>query len=138
MIIITNNESVYNTYKDDIQIEYFEEYKFLDVLRYCRDRVHKGAKLLTHPLTGSVKPNETPFKSIMMSKETGPLDVESLMMIDSAIEVTEKFLSNHEVKDWPAKILDDFRLIDFGLIRSAIESAGVLITGGLKWASYMM
>lgn len=125
MIIVTNNESVYNTYKDIIKIEYFEDYKFLEVLTHCRDRVHKGGKLLTHPLTGSVKPNETPFKSIMMSDETGPLDVESLTMIESAIEVTKKFLNNSEIKEWPERILDDFRLIDFRLIRSAIESVGL-------------
>jgi len=87
--------------------------------------VHKGAKLLTHPLTGSVKPNETPFKSIMMSEEVGALDVDSLTMIESAIEVTNKFLNNSEIKEWPERILDDFRLIDFRLIRSAIESIGI-------------
>lgn len=125
MIIVSNNESVYNTYKDVIQIEYLEDYKFLDVLKHCRDRIHKGAKLLTHPLTGSVKPNETPFKSIMISDDTGPLDVESLTMIESAIEVTIKFLNNSEIKEWPERILDDFRLIDFRLIRSAIESVGL-------------
>ena len=125
MIIITNNESVYTTYKDVIKIEYLEETKFLDVLKHCRDRVHKGAKLLTHPLTGSVKPNETPFKSIMMTEEFGSLDVGSLNMIESAIEVTIKFLKNSEIKEWPERVLDDFRLIDFRLIRSAIESVGL-------------
>jgi hypothetical protein len=50
--------------------------------------------------------------------------MESLMMIESAIETTKKFLSNHEVKEWPDRILDDFRLIDFRLITSAIESIG--------------
>jgi len=49
MIIITNNASVYETYHETIKIEYLETAKFLDVLTHCRDRVHKGAKLLTHP-----------------------------------------------------------------------------------------
>ena len=125
MIIITNNASVYETYHETIKIEYLETAKFLDVLTNCRDRVHKGAKLLTHPLTGSVKPNETPFKSIMMTEEVGALDVDSLTMIESSIEVTNKFLNNSEIKEWPERILDDFRLIDFRLIRSAIESIGI-------------
>jgi len=125
MIIITNNESVYTTYKDVIKIEYLEDAKFLDVLKHSRDRVHKGGKLLTHPLTGSIKPNETPFKSIMMTEDTGSLDVESLNMIESAIEVTIKFLNNSEIKEWPERILDDFRLIDFRLIQSAIEAVGL-------------
>lgn len=124
MIIITNNASVHETYSETIKIEYLETAKFLEVLVHCRDRVHKGAKLLTHPLTGSIKPNETPFKSIMMTEDIGPLDVDSLTMIESAIETTKKFLNNSEIKEWPERILNDFRLIDFRLIRSAIETIG--------------
>jgi hypothetical protein len=124
MIIVTNNEAVFKTYKDSHPVDYKSDFTFLQVLEYCRDKIHKGAKLLTHPLTGSIKPNETPFKSIMIEEEGSNLDMESLMMIESAIETTKKFLSNHEVKEWPDRILDDFRLIDFRLITSAIESIG--------------
>lgn len=124
MFIITNNQKVFDTYKDTWKIEYHEDYSLLKILECCRDQIHLGKKLLTHPLTGSVKPNETPFKSVMLSSDHGPLDMESLSIIENAIEVTKKFLNNHEVKNWPQKILDDFRLIDFGLITSGIESVG--------------
>lgn len=124
MFIITNNTLVFETYHDTWNIDLYREDTFLKILERCRDEVHQGRKLLTHPLTGSVKPNETPFKSIMLSSEKGSLDFESLSIIENAIEVTKKFLSNHEVKNWPDKILEDFRLIDFGLIRSGIESVG--------------
>lgn len=122
MIIVTNNESVYERYRHELNIEYFPEYTLLQVLEYCRDEVHLGGELLTHPLTGSIKPNETPFKSVMLERNNGPLHMASLTMIDSAIEVTRKFLNNAEVKDWPQRILDDFRVIDYGLISSGIES----------------
>lgn len=124
MIIVTNNASVYDEYHEDFQVTYLESQTLLQVLEYCRDQVHLGAKLLTHPLTGSVKPNETPYKSVMVDETKGGLDMDSLTMIESAIEVTKKFLNNHEVKKWPPRILDDFRLIDFRLITSAIESIG--------------
>lgn len=122
MKIITNNPSVYDAYHEAWPIEFLEGKSFLQVLMACRDMTHKGARLLTHPLTGSIKPNETPFKSIMLTTDEGAVDTESLLMIESAIEVTQKFLNNAEVKTWPDRILDDFRVIDFQLITSGIES----------------
>jgi len=122
MRIVTNNPSVYEAYHQAWPIEYLEDKSFIEVLMTCRDYVHQGARMLTHPLTGSIKPNETPYKSVMLSSDTGAVDTESLLMIESAIEVTEKFLNNARVKDWPARILDDFRVIDFQLITSGIES----------------
>lgn len=124
MFIITNNKLVYDTYQESWKVDFYESFTLLNVLEKCRDEVHLGRKILTHPLTGSVKPNETPFKSVMLSSEYGELDLDSLSIIENAIEVTNKFLANHQVKDWPDKILEDFRLIDFGLIRSGIESVG--------------
>lgn len=124
MVIITNNQAVYDKYHADYEVKYLDESTFLQVLEYVRDQVHLGSELLTHPLTGSIKPNETPFKSIMIEEKKGGFNMESLTMIENAIEVTRKFLNNHEVKNWPEKILDDFRLIDFGLITSAIQSIG--------------
>lgn len=123
MKIITNNPSVYTAYHSEWDVEFLENKSFLEVLVTCRNYTHQGAKILTHPLTGSVKPNETPFKSIMLSSEKGAVDTESLIMIESAIEVTQKFLNNAEIKSWPTRILDDFRVIDFQLITSGIESA---------------
>jgi hypothetical protein len=54
--------------------------------------IHKGAKLITHPLMGSIKPNETPFRSIIVSEGEGTsLDIESLVIIESSIASAEKF-----------------------------------------------
>lgn len=122
MIIITNNIDVYEKYNERFEMIFLNEGGLLDVLKKCRDEIHLGAKLLTHPLTGSVKPNETPFKSVIVTKEKGVLDLKSLSIIESGIEVAEKFLNDSKVKNWPEKILEDFRLIDFGLITSAIGS----------------
>lgn len=124
MFIVTNNKYVYEKYNKTITVAYYESATLLEILKICRDEVHSGKQILTHPLTGSIKPNETPFKSVMISSESGKLHFDSLSIIENAIEVTEKFLSNAKVKHWPDKILEDFRLIDFGLITSAIESIG--------------
>ena len=67
-IIITNNSMVRDELSANYQVEY-EDISYEDVLRKVRDRVYAGHKLLTHPLSGSVKPNETPYKSVMISTE---------------------------------------------------------------------
>ena len=68
-ILITNNKYVYEKYKDEFEIVYDEKFTYLDVLEYVRDKVHDGHELITHPLSGSVKPNETPKKSVIISEK---------------------------------------------------------------------
>lgn len=68
-IIVTNNKLVFEKYKDLYHIVYDESFTYLDVLEYVRDKVHEGHLLTTHPLSGSIKPNETPYKTVMISKK---------------------------------------------------------------------
>jgi hypothetical protein len=83
--------------------------------------VHKGSRLITHPLMGSIKPNETPFRSIIMSEGT-TLDIESLNIIESSIAATEKFQKDNKVPCWNENVLDDFRFVDLRLFESALDS----------------
>lgn len=119
--IITNNPLIKkNQNKESYK---FISGDFLDVLIDCRDYIHKGHKLLSHPLSSSIKPNETPYKSVIISKSIYKLDYESLEMIESAILTTKKFIKDKKQnKLLPANILKDFMLIDFSIISSAIES----------------
>jgi hypothetical protein len=93
------------------------------VLIFARDMIHKGAKLITHPLMGSIKPNETPFRSIIVSEGEGTsLDIESLVIIESSIASAEKFQRDNGVPEWNENILDDFRFVDLKLFESAYDS----------------
>ena len=123
-IIVTNNKYVYDKYKDSMEVEYKEDFTYLQVLEYVRDKIHQGHKLLTHPLSGSVKPNETPYKTVMISKNKGDLDNSGLIIIEEAIATVKKFLSNKPTPDWPEIILDDFRVIDLSLIENVIDKLG--------------
>jgi len=58
-MIITNNEWVHNKYRQLYDIIYIEG-SYRDVLVKTRDKLHEGHELLTHPLSSSIKPNETP------------------------------------------------------------------------------
>ena len=120
-ILITNNKYVYERYKDTTEIKYDENFTYLDVLEHVRDQIHKGHKLLTHPLSGSVKPNETPYKTIMISKDRNSMDHDSLMIIEKSIDTAKKFLINKPTPNWTESVLDDFRVIDLSLIENVMN-----------------
>ncbi|MCT4633210.1 MAG: GrdX family protein [Firmicutes bacterium] len=120
-ILITNNINVKESYYEKINVVMVESLMLMDVLIEVRNHVHRNYKILTHPLSGSVKPNETPYKSVLLRRGSG-LDFESLSMIENAISVTEKLYLSKEPKKWDENILLDFRVIDYNLISSGIES----------------
>ena len=89
-IIITNNPLVKERLGNEYEVV-FTEISYEEVLKKVRTFVYNKHELLTHPLSGSVKPNETPYKSIMVSKEPKEhYNVESMHIIDlSLIHISE-------------------------------------------------
>lgn len=123
-VIITNNPYVNEKYKDKREVLYKEEFKYMDILEFVRNRIHEGYELLTHPLSGSVKPNETPYKSIIMSNKKGNLDSRGLSIVEDSILTVKKFMTNKATPDWTEAVLDDFRVIDLSLMENAIDKLG--------------
>lgn len=109
-------------YSDEMTVIYLDDLELLKVLEVVRDKIHLGHELLTHPLSGSIKPNETPFKSVIISDKIGSVNFESLKIIEESIATAKKFLDQKKVRNWPDRIIEDFRVIDFSLITSGIES----------------
>lgn len=124
MMILTNNLKVVEALEKSSK-EYTVEYRELDLseLFVCaRDYVHKGYILLTHPLSGSIKPNENPFKTIALeSASNSTYDLESLELIEKAIEVTKKFMKMGIRKIRSEDELGDYAEIDLTLISSALN-----------------
>ena len=120
-IVVTNNSEVKRKYEKEYDVV-FVDGGLLDVLIAVRDKIHEGHILLTHPLMGSVKPNETPYRSVLISHDKQALDLDSLLMISSNIETVQKFMNMKRPIEWKKKILEDFMLIDLDLISSGIES----------------
>ena len=123
-VIITNNKDVYEKFKEKMEVIFLEDKDYLEVLYFVRDKIHDGHKLLTHPLSGSIKPNETPFKSIMITKETGNLDTDGLVMVEESILTAKKFYNNRPTPNWTERVLIDFRVIDLSLMENVIEKLG--------------
>lgn len=125
--IVTNNPSVLEYHQDKIDIEFIDCYGYFGVLDAVRRMIHSGWKLETHPLSGSVKPNETPYKSIGVSydEKNTALDMQSLKIIEEAIETYNKFATTKALPQWVDRVLDDFQVIDRTIIESAFSRMGI-------------
>jgi len=126
-ILVTNNRMVQERFKPGdtknlTQVVYQENLDLIGVLEEARNLIHKGHRLLTHPLSGSVKPYETPFKSVAVTSEIEVLDFQSLQIIEESLATAKKFLADAKIIRYSDKVYDDFRLIDLNLILSGIES----------------
>lgn len=129
-LIVTNNSKVYDSHKDAMEVLFLEEATYLQVLEQARDLIHRGGKLLSHPMAGSLKPNQTPYRSVLLEQpercqdlQANPpvLDMESLRLIENSIESAKKFLANKGTPSWPPKIKEDFKTVDLSIIDSAIK-----------------
>ena len=125
-LIITNNPLVVQSMPRDFAVEY-ENITYREILVKVRDKVYGGHRLYTHPLAGSVKPNETPYKSVVISKLPKKMEMDEAQIISSSIETFDKF--KPIVRQLPERVLKDFQLIDYTLLCGAV---GVDAVAGLS------
>ena len=119
-MILTNNPLVLEKLKDTHNVIY-KDISYEELLKEVRDRIHEGHLLLSHPLSGSVKPNETPYKSVMISERKEEMDSRSLSLIENALQSCRKF--EDKSGRYEAKVYEDFQLIDWTLLESGLASA---------------
>lgn len=124
--IVTNNKIVKERYENSIQnltVEYLNGKTCLDILVTVRDYIHKGFRLETHPMAGSVKPNQNPYKSVMISDD--PSDSaefqEFITVMENSIMMCRDFLAKKSLPEWPEALLADFRFMDQSLIENGAE-----------------
>lgn len=123
-IMVTNNIRCFERWEGRLQIDYKEEWGYLDVLLAARDHIHRGYALLTHPLAGSVKPNQTPFKSVILGRESldEAEEFRDLELIEESIEAYYKFMKNRPLPKWSEKTTEDFRTIDLSLMEGVMSN----------------
>ena len=123
MLLITNNEKFLESEEfltsNKIELKFLDNKDYIGVLEYSRNLIHEGYELLTHPLYGSVKPNETIYRTLIL-KAGKELDFNSLSLIEDAIETANKFKKNKVTPLWTESVKDDFRVIDYDLMSKTI------------------
>lgn len=121
LIIITNNPLSNDNFSDKYTVIFIDG-DVEQVYKTVRDKIHLGYKLLTHPLMSSVKPNETPYRTICISKEKfSNVDFDSLQLIENSIMTLKKFLNNAPIPKYTMEVLYDFQVIDYDLIHHALN-----------------
>ena len=104
-ILVTNNDRVYEKYKDQMKVILLDGYE--DVLIKVRDLVYDKHVLLTHPQASSLKPNQDNIKDIML--------------IDKCIQVYQEWQDiAPSPKSYQEKVANDFKTIDLSVIDNII------------------
>ena len=119
--LITNNAELHQSVKS---AEYIEG-SALDVLIRVRSLVHSGSIVLTHPLCGNLRPNHQPFRSVIVDEIQGPVDLDSLSVIESAVNVYQSspLITPHELDDGRR---NDYAYIDAELMRESLKHYGLM------------
>lgn len=115
-ICVTNNPALCEKVKD---VEFLTGTS-LDVLRRGRALVHEGWELLASPLYGNFKPNQQPYRTLILRKNNDangtPPDVQSLSLIEDAVRFYENAHFVMSPGGRAERIEKDFRCLDFVLL----------------------
>ena len=87
------------------------------VMIKVRDLVYDRHILLTHPQASSLKPNQTPYRSIAVYPKGNEDNMKDIMLIEKCLEVYYQW---QEIAPSPAKYSDkvayDFKTIDLSIV----------------------
>lgn len=124
-IIVTNNPQVREFFKKNSLEKQYElcwvEGFTEDVLAKVRDLCHINHDLLTHPLTGSIKPNQTPYKTVVVKKTSVASTVNSIMMAEESLAKARSLLESWPRPEIFKLYLDDFAIIDLDFFKSYLQ-----------------
>lgn len=119
-ILVTNNDRAAKKYADLVgEVCLLNSYE--EVLTKARDLIYTHHKLLTHPQASSLKPNQTPYRSILLYQEGVKENTEDILLIEKAIEVFDKWNEIRRVPAYDEKIAYDFKTIDLSMIENVIS-----------------
>lgn len=117
-MIVTNNPLVHLRKNSLPWPVAYDDKTLIEILVCVRDLIHLGHHLYSHPLSGSVKPNETIYKSIIVSEKIIDFDYKSLQIIEQSILLCKSFPTN--AINYSESICSDFQMIDLTLLKSAL------------------
>lgn len=116
VLIITNNPTVKNIPNAKI---YFVAGNQCHVLYQVFNKIAEGHSLLSHPLAGSIKPEDNPYRSVVLTSSTAEVDGAALNMLEHCLEKVETRVINDHIAD---QLKRDFQLIDKELLDNALQS----------------
>lgn len=118
-ILVTNNDRAARQYEGSLkEVLLLDSYEA--VLIKVRDLIYTYHKLLTHPQASSLKPNQTPYRSILLYSEGNRDNMEDVRLIEEAIEAFQKWNAIKKVPQYDEKVAYDYKTIDLSMIENVI------------------
>ena len=118
-ILVTNNDRAADKWGDRVeQVFLLDTYE--EVLMKARDLVHTNHKLLTHPQASSLKPNQTPYRTILLYDGGEKSQAGDICLIEEAIEAFNKWNAIKKAPKYDEKIAYDYKTIDLSMIENVI------------------
>ena len=118
-ILVTNNDRVYLKYRDEVKCILLDNYE--DVLIKVRDMIYDRHILLTHPQASSLKPNQTPYRSIIVYPKNNEDNMNDVLLIEKCLEV---FRAWQDIaltpKKYESRDSEDFKTIDLSIIENVV------------------
>lgn len=124
-ILVTNNDKAADKWNGIMQeVLLLDTYR--DVLVKARDMIYEKYELLTHPQTSSLKPNQTPYKTIILYAEKREADSRNgnfrdIELIESAIDNFDKWNSIRKTPKCTESIANDYKTIDVSMIENVVS-----------------
>ena len=117
--LITNNDRVYEKYKDTLEVILLPTYE--EVLIRVRDMVYDRHILLTHPQASSLKPNQTPYRSVAVYPKGEEDNMKDIMLIEKCIETYRQWQEIAPTpQNYTEKVANDFKTIDLSVVDNII------------------
>lgn len=112
--IVSNNPLI----KKEFDNVYFIEGPFEDVLIKVRDLVHKGYKLISHPLNASIRMFSSPYRSIIIGQQNQKNNYFHIEIIENSIVNYKKHIDKRKID---TKNIHDYALMDSELLKSTLK-----------------
>lgn len=119
LLIITNNPQAHTICNAEVLTL---EGDCIDVITKALDMVSQGHRLLSHPLSGSIKPNQSPYKSIILTVTAGPIDQTSLQVLHKSLGQIEDMRLQAFAPGIRSDFDADYQVIDLDLLLNALKS----------------
>ena len=106
----------------------------LDVLIALRDKVHRGYRILSHPLTGNLPASRRLFLSVVVFKpslqqEDHFVDLDSIKLVESALDIYRNSKPSFPLQS--TKAMEDMQYLDEELIMPVLRQCGITSQEGV-------
>ncbi len=106
---------------------HYEATSSRQLLLSVRDRLHRGATLVNHPLYGNFRPHQQPFRSLVVEEtaDSRAVDVESLSLIERALSIYGASGPIALPGELDPSIEADYAYVDGELVRESLARCGL-------------